>query len=382
VSFCKDGVGNFDAEFRTEVRVHVGAARSEGLVTLATRACAAKLSRKNQDVVVATGASQLDLDAFGVDMGDGVPVAAFQIKSSDAACCMEYRIYSLEKMPRLLRTIAGGDFYSAADIGLDGSVEIWTHDAAAVNGFENLALSELDYSPAIALRFAHGQLADVSVEFQSYFDDQITTIRAGIHSEDLEDFKASDGNLVAIATPSSAERLHRLRMVKIKILEIVWAYLYSGRDQDAWRVLAEMWPSADIERIRAALLSARASGIRSQADHTSAGPAPGKKKHAQIFDAVSKSGPGARLEVTPPAAILLERPPTSDVRQSDPADRDVTLELVVDGAGKVGSAEPVGKMKGADPELVNAALRWKFIPASKGGRPVASRLRLEVSLQQ
>jgi hypothetical protein len=110
VSFCKDGVGNFDAEFRTEVRVHVGAARSEGLVTLATRACAAKLSRKNQDVVVATGASQLDLDAFGVDMGDGVPVAAFQIKSSDAACCMEYRIYSLEKMPRLLRTIAGGRF--------------------------------------------------------------------------------------------------------------------------------------------------------------------------------------------------------------------------------------------------------------------------------
>lgn len=91
-----------------------------------------------------------------------------------------------------------------------------------MNGFENLALSELDFPPAIALRFAHGQLADVSAEFQSYFDDQITTIRAGIHSEDLEGFKASDGKLAAIATPSSAERLHRLRMVKIKIQEIVW----------------------------------------------------------------------------------------------------------------------------------------------------------------
>ena len=143
-----------------------------------------------------------------------------------------------------------------------------------------------------------------------------------------------------------------------------------------------MWPAADIERIRAALVSARASGIRSQADNTSAGHAPGKKKQGQIFDAVSKSGPGGRLEVTPPAAILLQRPPISDARRSDPADGEVTLELVVDGAGKVRSAEPVGKMKGADPELVNAALTWKFIPASKDGHPVASRLRLEVSLQQ
>jgi hypothetical protein len=142
-----------------------------------------------------------------------------------------------------------------------------------------------------------------------------------------------------------------------------------------------MWPSAEVERIRTALVSARASGIRSQAVHTSAGPAPGKKKQAQIFDAVSKSGPGGRSEVIPPAAILLQRPPISDVRRSDPADRDLTLELVVDGAGKVRSAELVGKMKGADPELLNAALSWKFIPASKGGRPVASRLRLEVSLQ-
>jgi hypothetical protein len=104
---CKGGVGNFDAKFRTEVGVHVGAARSDGSVALATRACTAKLSRKNQDLVVATAVSQLDLDAFGVDMGDGVPVAAFQIKSSDAVSCMEYRIYSLEKMPRLLRTIEG-----------------------------------------------------------------------------------------------------------------------------------------------------------------------------------------------------------------------------------------------------------------------------------
>jgi hypothetical protein len=293
---CNRGDGNFDAEFRTGIKVHVGAARSG---ELGTRACAAKLSWEKQELVVATGVAQLDLDAFGVDFGDGVPAAAFQIKKSEAECCMEYKIYSLEKPPRLLRTITGGDFYSASDIDLDGRVAIWTTDAADLNGFENLALSELDSAPSVVFRFAHGRLVDVSAEFQPHFDDVIARIRAGIRSQDLEDFKASDGKLTM--TPAiSAERLHHLRMVKIRVLELVWAYLYSGREQDAWRSLAEMWPPADTDRIHGALLSVRARGIHSQADSTSTGSARSREKRIHIFDAVSRPGPGPKLEVTPP----------------------------------------------------------------------------------
>jgi hypothetical protein len=373
---CRGGDGNFDAEFQTGVKVHVGAARNG---ELATRACAARLSWEKQELVVATDASQIDLDAFGVDLGDGVPVAAFQIKKLDTDCCMEYAIYSLEKPPRLLRTITGGDFFSASDIDLDGRIEIWTNDAGAVNGFEKLALSELDSAPIIVFRFAHGQLLDVSAEFQSYFDDEIARIRTGIHLQDLEDFNGSDGKLTAIASPSSAERLHRLRMVKIKVLEIVWAYLYSGREQEAWRSLGEMWPPADIDRIRAALLNARAHGIHSQAGGTSAGPPRGRKKHAQIFDAVSISEPGRQLEVIPPRAILLRRPPVSEVQQQGLPESEVLLDLVIDASGKVRSAEPAAKMQGVDPDLIHAALTWKFIPAFKDDRPVASRLRLGVS---
>lgn len=86
VLLCSGGNGNFDTEFRTGVKVHVGAVKNGGSTTFATRACAAKLNWDNQELVVAAGASQLDLDAFGVDLGDGVPVAAFQIKKSDADC--------------------------------------------------------------------------------------------------------------------------------------------------------------------------------------------------------------------------------------------------------------------------------------------------------
>jgi len=376
---CSGGNGNFDAEFRTGVKVHVGPARNGGL---ATRACAAKLSWGKQELIVAEDASQLDLDAFGVDLGHGIPVAAFQIKKSDADCCMDYEIYSLEKPPRLLRTITGGEFFSASDIDLDGSVEIWTDDAAAVNGFEKLTLGELDSAPTVVFRFAHGQLRDVSAEFQSYFNNEIARIRGGIHPQDLEDFKDSDGKLVAIQTPASTERLHHLRMVKIKVLEMVWAYLYSGREQDAWRSLAEMWPSADVDRIRVALVNARAHGIHGQADGTSPGPPRGRKKHTQVFDSVSKSGPASKLEVVPPEAILLQRPPVPEIQQQGPTEPELLLDLVVDGSGKVRSAEPAGKMKWADPELIKAALTWKFIPAFKDGRAVASRLRIAVSPRQ
>ena len=60
---------------------------------------------------------------------------------------------------------------------------------------KNISLSELDFPPTVVFRFTHGQLRDVSAEFQSYFDDEITRIRGGIIAEELGDFKNSDGKL-------------------------------------------------------------------------------------------------------------------------------------------------------------------------------------------
>jgi hypothetical protein len=376
---CHNGTGIFDAEFRNGVAVHVGAAREREVAALATRSCAAKLRWHQQELLVATGASQLDVDAFGIDIGDGTPVAAFQIKKSDSDCCMDYQIYSLEKPPRLLRTIKGGESFSASDKHLDGSIEIWTNDAAAVDGFETLTLSELGSAPTVVFRFTHGQLFDVSADFQPFFDTEIARMRAEIHEQDLKDFKNSDGRLTA-TNSASPERLHKLRKVKIKILEIVWAYLYSGREQDAWHSLAETWPVGDVDRIRMALGDVWSHGIHAQADHTSPRRSDrAEKKPTKIFDAVSRAGEGNRPEVVPPKAILLQRPPMPEVqlrRQSEP---ELFLDLIVDDAGKVRSAEPAAKMESVDPQLLNAALTWKFIPAFKDGRPVASRLRIAVS---
>ena len=374
---CREGSGSFQAEFHTGVTVQVMAVRAG---ELANRTCEATLSWDKHSLVVAARAPQIDLDTFAVDLGLGVPVATFQVKKSPNDCCMEYQVYSLEKPPRLLRTLTGGDSFSAADTDLDGRLEIWTSDAASVDGFENLSLAELDSGPTIVLRFAHGDLLDVSSEFQSYFDLKIAELRSRLDSADLHDFKSSDGKL-SPGSSFSAERLHRLRHTKAKILEIIWSYLYSGREQHAWELLSEMWPPADLARIHAAILYARAHGISAQVNGVSKGPPESRKKRAQIFDAIAKSATG-KLEVTPPEPIMLRRPPLAGPADKDLSQSELLLELVIDAAGKVRAVEPAGKAQSASANLTYIATGWKFIPAFRAGQAVASRMRLAVSLRQ
>jgi hypothetical protein len=369
---CRDGTGNFEGEFQGQ-RVHVGAARSGGL---AARSCEASLRRGEQPTVVVTGVSEVDLDAFATNLGFGVPVAAFQIKKSDSDCCRSYEIYSLGKEPQLLRTLTGGSFFRASDADLDARVEIWTDDAAAINQLENLSLSEFDFTPAVVLRFERNQLMDVSSEFQSYFDQQISEQRAKLEPSNLKDFKISDGRLVPdLAIPP--DRMHRLRKTKIAILEITWSYLNSGREQKAWATLTDLWPEKDAERIRAEIVKARARGIRAQVDST--GTVVRKhKKRTTIYDATVGD---RESEVIPPRGISMWRPPTLSAEQSI-GGGDTSLDLVIDSAGKVRSVDVAGGGKNVDPELINAALQWTFIPALRNGHPVACRTRLAISTRR
>jgi hypothetical protein len=384
---CREGVGDFEAEFQTVVTVRVGPAR---IRDLESRVCNAALSWGDQNLVVADGASQADVDAFGVDLGVGAPVVAMQVKKSKAECCMEYKIYSLRAPPVLLRSIAGGEFFCAADTDLDGRVEIWTDDAASVDGFENFHLRDLDFAPPIVLRFVRGRLLDVSSEFGPYFDQKIADERAKLNPQDLGDFKSSDGRL-ASAAALPAGWLARLRSVKMKVLEIVWSHLYSGREQEAWRSLAEMWPAADLDRIRAALLTARARGIRSQLDGVSNATSAGHEARAKIFDGttvvtatpgLTPKGAKLKLEITPPKAILMERPPPVTPVEIELAQSESALKLVIDSAGKVRSVEVLGNVQSVDEGLLRSTSNWKFIPAFSEGQPVASEILLGVSLKR
>ena len=373
---CKSGDGSFEAEFRSGVAVAVRATRAG---ELATRTCEATLSWAKDTLAVASNVAEVDVDTFGVEVGLGTPVATFQVKKSANHCCMKYQVFSLESPVLLLRTIDGGDFFSASDIDLDGRIEIWTHDAAMFEGFEHLSTAEFDSVPAIVLRFEQGKLLDVSSEFQDYFDREIEGIRKGLDPNGLSDFKSSDGRL-SPDTVLPIERLHRLRGVKAKVLEIAWNYLYSGREQQAWRSLAEMWPTDDVARIRAEMVNARARGIRAQVDGQSNSRRENRRKKAQIFD-VSRPTYG-KPEVTPPQPIMLRRAGVPGSQSKALAQSETVLLLIIDAAGKVRSAEPARTTQSVDRDLINAAYSWKFIPAFKDSRAVASRIRMETSPKQ
>ncbi len=366
---CRDGDGSFKAVSATAVEILVGASRNG---ELASRRCQALLRWKNNSVTVATEVSEIDVDTFNVDLGFSFPVTTLQIKNSATDDYVLYQIYSLDKDPRLLRTLTGAEFFSAADTDLDGRVEIWTADAVAVAGFEHLSRAELN-PPVVVLRFQRNVLVDVSPEFRSYYDNQTTSLRHELDAAAVSDFIRSDGTLKSIPGLSS-ERLHQLRAVKATILEIVWNYLYSGRPEQAWNELAHMWPPSDQARIKAAILNARATGLVSEAVSTSEFQPHTRSKRAYVFDGIDQPDP-EKLGVRSAAAILMRRPaPQDQLKEST----DSRFDLTIDSAGKVRAAEPAGNNRVTDSALLQAARNWKFIPALKNGRPVASRIRLSV----
>jgi hypothetical protein len=139
--------------------------------------------------------------------------------------------------------------------------------------------------------------------------------------------------------------------------------------------LANYWPATDVERIRAAIANARQKGIRSQIDGTALDTASRKKKHAPIFEVVARDGQ-SQTQLVPPQPILIREPPPDGARQvSQSTER--ALDLIVDSAGKVQSAEQ-RNAKPADAQLESLALQWKFVPASIEERPVACRLHFGI----
>src|SRR5258706_4488124 len=199
---CKEGNASFEASLQTAVTISIGPQKANGF---STRSCQATLSWNKQTLALASGVPVLDLDMFGPELSPGISVVAIAIAKVADRCCMTYKICSLTKTPQLLRTITGGGFFEAADTDLDGDVEIWTDDSAAVDGFEGLTTDEIEFVPALVLRLEHGLLLDASAEFTAFFDDVIKRVRSKINPDSLGDFRASNGRLQASPDSTAQE---------------------------------------------------------------------------------------------------------------------------------------------------------------------------------
>lgn len=360
-TLCAGGSKSFQATFRTGVEVEVGPVMTGGL---AVRSCRASFRWDGQSLLVADAVADIDLDLFGADLGVGEPIAAFQIKKSATDCCVSYLIYSLSKPPHLIRTLHGGGYFRAADTNFEGQVEIWADDSAAVDGLEGLHTRAMEFPPTMVLRFEDGRLVDATSEFQPYFDDVIAELRKKIRPGEIKEFKQTAMGNGHVRTEKDALRE---RQIETTILEIVWAYLYSGRENTAWRQLHEMWPAENVSQVAAEIAEARARGLRAQLDGIShSGPAPAGEE-ATIHTYTQR----------PARPIMARYYSTGD---SGALRRRVRVDLVVDCAGKVWSAEVSDKNRAVRESVTRATTNWKFIPASVDDQPVASRVRMTISL--
>ena len=275
-------------------------------------------------------------------------------------------------------------FFSAADIDLDGRIGIWTDDAASVEELRELALERSGLCPPIVLRFVRDRLLDIvpsSIYFAKITDGGPSSIR-----KTLPISKAAMAGWRFPLIP--ADRLSHLRSIKMRVLEIVGPTFIAAAT-GGWRSLAEMWPPADLDRIRAALLNARAHGILSQVDGVSTPVPAGHESHAKVFDAtitvvatpgVTPKGVTPKPPITTPRAILMERLPPSDVYEAELMRSESLLKLVIDSAGKVRSVEVMGNTQETDEGLIKSTANWKFIPAFSDGEHVYAMFERNFSL--
>jgi hypothetical protein len=176
--------------------------------------------------------------------GDGNPSLILEGYSGGEHCCYTYEIASLGEKPVILPPIKNqAPFFFFKDPA-SGQFRIMTSDGAFAS-FEGLCQACTPF-PRVVLQMEAAGLRDVSPQFVEQYDSEIALARAKIAEGDIGKFLVAD-----------------FQDARKVVLEIVFAYLYSGREGEAWRALDEMWPAGDRERIKKLILQTKARGILS-----------------------------------------------------------------------------------------------------------------------
>lgn len=177
--------------------------------------------------------------------GNGNPALVLEGYSGGAHCCYTYEIVSLGDTPVILRPIQNeSPFFFFKDLA-SRQFLILTSDGA-FDYFDGMCHACAPF-PRVVLQVDESGLRDVSANFVEQYDSEIALARAKIAQGDMQKFIVAD-----------------FEDAKKVVLEIVFSYLYSGREAEAWQTLGEMWPAADRERIKALIVKTRARGLLSK----------------------------------------------------------------------------------------------------------------------
>jgi len=182
--------------------------------------------------------------------GDGNPGLILEGFSGGAHCCYTYTIADLGDAPLVLSPVHNQTPFLVFKDPARKQFRILTSDGA-FDYFDGLCHACAPF-PRVVLQATASGLHDVSSQFVDQYDSDIALARARIGEGEIGKFEMSD---FADAKPV--------------VLEIVYSYLYSGRDAEAWQTLDKMWPAADRQRIKTLIIRTRSTGLLSKLAKTS-----------------------------------------------------------------------------------------------------------------
>jgi hypothetical protein len=195
----------------------------------------------------------------GTDInGDDKPELVIDGYSGGERCCFTYTVVKLGASAQVLRSIASNsalnfekqDDGSVLIKGVDSSMDYFVvpHPMAVV--------------PQVFLKMKGDTLEDVSAQFQPQYDKLIDDAKSQLTPADLEKFRQSRYN-----DKMFTDQLPTAR----RVLTIIVNYLYSGREDQAWKTLDDLWPISDQGRLKNLILERRARGLLKQLNAPNAG---------------------------------------------------------------------------------------------------------------
>ena len=223
--------------------------------------CQFKVTTPSGAVIVSGGGDPdiMPLEHADVD-GDGAPELIIRTEAGGSAGCATLHFVQVAP-PKLLKTISACEGISVEDVNHDGRTVIVAHDGFYLSDTNCHACQP---NVPVYLRFEDGKLRDVSSEYQAQYDQVIAELRAKLRPKYIEallsarnerEIQFLRGFNMASEADAAKEPYEELASdAHNYVLRIVVYYLFSGREQQAWQALDEMWPAWDRERVKADIL--------------------------------------------------------------------------------------------------------------------------------
>jgi hypothetical protein len=183
--------------------------------------------------------------------------------SGGAHCCWTYYIISLDRPAGLVRKLENDRGAAFSMDEKTGLMEISTMDGA-FDYFAFLSHAETPF-PDVYLRLEGNKFINESPEHKREYDITINQAKKDLSPSDLQRFRALTNRDALVGENSN-------RHSASKVLEIVFAYLYSGRRIQAHQALMQMWPAIDRQDIWDMIICTRRQGILRYASREASPP--------------------------------------------------------------------------------------------------------------